>query len=187
MQRERKDALRTAMLQYRRGLPEQFLADASARIRERLQPLLTGRTVFAYYPVSGEPDLLDLHTVTATFALPRITGGQMVFCPVEDPLRDTPDRYRSIPQPAAGAPAAAPDCNTIVLVPGTAFDRRGFRLGYGGGFYDRWLEHFSGLSIGICYGELILDELPAEAHDLPVDRLCSESGIIDCAALRNSR
>ena len=62
----------------------------------------------------------------------------------------------------------------LVLVPGLAFDEDGYRLGYGGGYYDRYLEDFSGVSIGLCYEECRTDRLPRGEYDKKVDLVVTE-------------
>ena len=67
----------------------------------------------------------------------------------------------------------------IVLVPGLEFDRAGYRLGYGGGFYDVFLSTFDGISIGLCRDRFLCDEpIECDAHDLPVTMVISESQVI---------
>ncbi|MCM1285563.1 MAG: 5-formyltetrahydrofolate cyclo-ligase [Acetobacter sp.] len=81
-----------------------------------------------------------------------------------------------------------PDNSTLVtdfscalcVVPALSYDKNGFRIGYGKGYYDRFLEKFSSISVGLCYNELISDEIPADKYDLPVDYIVTEDGIICC-------
>lgn len=70
--------------------------------------------------------------------------------------------------------------NAVCIVPGLAFDKKGFRLGYGKGYYDRFLSKYSGVSVGFCYSELIFDSVPADIYDKKVDYICCESGILVC-------
>ena len=64
--------------------------------------------------------------------------------------------------------------NSICVVPGLTFDPQGYRLGFGGGYYDRFLENYKGVSAGLCYGSFVKWNLPAEDHDLPVDLLITD-------------
>lgn len=68
--------------------------------------------------------------------------------------------------------------NALCVVPGLSFDRNGHRLGYGKGYYDRFLEKFTIKSAGLCYNNLISDSLPAEKYDLPVDYIFTETEVI---------
>ncbi len=67
----------------------------------------------------------------------------------------------------------------IVFVPGLAFDKSGGRLGMGGGWYDRVLAEIP-LKIGVCYSGQIVDEVPVEPHDIKMDWLASEAGLLKC-------
>lgn len=76
----------------------------------------------------------------------------------------------------------SPDLVDLVLVPGVAFDERGYRVGYGGGYYDRF---FSGLKrdvvkIGLCYELQILSQVPIDSYDIPVDYILTERRLIKC-------
>lgn len=68
------------------------------------------------------------------------------------------------------------------ILPGLSFDRFGNRLGYGGGYYDRFLSHFSGITIGLCASLLLMkDPLPVLAHDRPVDYVVTEKEVLKVA------
>jgi 5-formyltetrahydrofolate cyclo-ligase len=66
------------------------------------------------------------------------------------------------------------------LVPGLAFDPAGGRLGRGAGYYDRLLTKFEGVRVGVCFSELLVDEVPTEAHDIQMDFVVTPEGIISC-------
>lgn len=184
MQSERKATARVRLLNRRNALPAAQRAEASAQIRALLEPLTADSTVFCYYPVNSEVDLLELHRTAATFALPRVNGNRLDFCAVQDPVKEATGRFRSIAQPPPEAATVTADSSTVLLVPAIAYTRAGYRLGYGGGYYDRLLAGFPGTVIGVCYRELLVESLPLEAHDLPVATVCSEAGLLECAAYR---
>ena len=87
-----------------------------------------------------------------------------------------------IPVPLDAAPEVVPD---VLLVPMLAFDRKGFRLGYGGGFYDRTLEKLRELkkvvAIGVAYHAQMVDEVPVGIHDAPLDYVMTEQESFACA------
>ncbi len=72
----------------------------------------------------------------------------------------------------------------IALVPGLAFDRHGYRIGYGGGYYDAFLSDFPGFTVGLCYEDLLQDDLAAlgclEPHDIAVDLVATEAQLLIC-------
>lgn len=79
--------------------------------------------------------------------------------------------YKGIPEPSEGE--IADDSTALVLMPGLAFDRQGHRIGYGGGFYDRFLSREHHPTIALCYDFQVLDHLETEAHDISVDAVLS--------------
>lgn len=86
-----------------------------------------------------------------------------------------------IEEPRAEA-ALLPDSErSYMLVPALAFDREGHRLGYGGGYYDRYLQNFAGWTIGISLEAYFMSHLPRELHDRGVDFVACESGIYPCS------
>ena len=81
------------------------------------------------------------------------------------------------PDPAAATWLPAEARIDLVVVPGLAFDRRGQRIGWGGGYYDRFLAQVQTIKIGLCYDELVLDCIPGEPHDVPVNMVVAETAI----------
>jgi len=68
----------------------------------------------------------------------------------------------------------------FLLVPGVVFDKSGYRIGYGGGYYDRYLKNFSRPTISIAIDEQIIDYIPREIHDIPVGKIITNTQVIDC-------
>jgi 5-formyltetrahydrofolate cyclo-ligase len=83
----------------------------------------------------------------------------------------------SSPPPGHSAWIEALETIDLVIVPGIAFDARGRRLGFGGGYYDRFLAGIRAPKIGLTYGCLMLDEVPHEAHDVAVDVVVTENAV----------
>jgi 5-formyltetrahydrofolate cyclo-ligase len=132
--------------------------------------------VLAYHALPGEPDLsalsahLTLYTTRAVFRPePHLTlhawhsASELSRFGALQPPRGTPE----IPRAQIGA----------VLLPGLAFDEHGWRLGYGGGFYDRLLEGWDVPTIGVTTQALLVAQLPHEVHDLPVRAVVTEAGV----------
>jgi 5-formyltetrahydrofolate cyclo-ligase len=81
-------------------------------------------------------------------------------------------------EPDPSLPVVPADQVELVLTPGLAFDLHGWRLGYGGGFYDRFLSRQHTLiSLGVTYQALLLPDLPHQVHDVPVKYLVTENGV----------
>lgn len=70
----------------------------------------------------------------------------------------------------------------LLVVPGLAYDMRGYRIGFGGGYYDRFLSGYTGVKLALAFEEQIFDELPNESHDQPVDFIVTPSRVIKCKA-----
>lgn len=68
----------------------------------------------------------------------------------------------------------------VMIVPGVVFDRHGYRIGFGGGYYDRYLVGFNGVRLSLAFEEQLLNEVPREAHDLPVHILLTDKNRIIC-------
>ncbi|CAM3952245.1 5-formyltetrahydrofolate cyclo-ligase [Lederbergia lenta] len=68
----------------------------------------------------------------------------------------------------------------LLIVPGLAFNHRGYRVGFGGGYYDRYLERFQGETISLAFSEQVMEGLPYENHDLPVEKIITDQEIIIC-------
>ncbi|WP_034386898.1 5-formyltetrahydrofolate cyclo-ligase [Deinococcus sp. YIM 77859] len=155
------------------------LPDLSAAITVHLAAFLRARgarRVLAYRALPGEPDVADLagsfelFTTRARFQPePHLTL---------HPWDTATELSRfGARQPPADAPRVPLGTVDAVLLPGLAFDRFGVRLGYGGGFYDRLLPGFTGLTVGVVGEALVVDALPREAHDLRVNFLATETGV----------
>lgn len=139
-------------------------------------------TVAGYHPMGNEADILPaLSTLAAAghaTALPVVTGRAwpLVFRLWRPGHPLVPGAFR-IMEPMGDAPLVQPD---IVLVPLLAFDRAGYRLGYGGGFYDRTLEVLRAeaptLAVGIGYAGQGVDKLPIDAYDQKLDWIVTEQG-----------
>ncbi len=136
-------------------------------------------TLLCFSPVRSEPDLTELYKLArergVKTAFPRCTGVQMSFHLVRDACELVAGRF-GIPTPRADAPLAPLAPRTLCLVPALALARDGTRLGYGGGFYDRFLANFLGVSLAALYSEFVCDTLPREQTDLPVDFIVCEKG-----------
>lgn len=81
-------------------------------------------------------------------------------------------------EPGEDSPLAAPGADSVCVVPGWCFDRQGWRIGYGKGYYDRFLRSFAGRSVGLCYANCIKDRLPSGPWDVPVQRVVTERGVV---------
>lgn len=137
------------------------------------------RTVMVFCGVGREPD-------TDGLIRTLLEQGKRVALPVCLPQRRMearsitsmdrlePNRY-GIPEPDGLCPAVPPEEIDAVLVPNLLCDREGYRLGYGGGYYDRWLAGYRGFTAAVCPAGRLEDRLPRDKYDVPVELLlCDE-------------
>ncbi len=143
--------------------------------------------VSGFFPYKSEIDLLGLmgrlNGDGWTTCLPIVLkAGQPLLFKAWAPGEATEPGAWDIPIPVGSAPVAEPD---IMLVPLLAFDRAGYRLGYGGGFYDRTIEMFRAkkqlIAVGVAYAAQEVGEVVRGKHDQPLDWVLTENGPIRTA------
>ncbi len=138
-----------------------------------------------YAPLENEINLLPLAHVARKrgipVAFPRCDKetNTMQFYILPEGQKLTPGAY-GIPEPPEDAPLCVPDERAICIVPALSYDLSGNRIGYGKGYYDRYLATFPGVTVGATYASMLLKSVPTEAHDLPVDWLFTERGAYHC-------
>lgn len=127
-----------------------------------------------YAPLKNEVDWTIEKLEPAT-SFPGFQNGQMDFykCSFEE-LETSQEFGVSIKCPNLNMEIVVPD---FLLIPGLGFDLFGNRLGRGKGFYDRFLENYDGIKIGICFEDQIFMQIPTEKHDVKVDYVVSEKGV----------
>ncbi|MBQ7001034.1 MAG: 5-formyltetrahydrofolate cyclo-ligase [Oscillospiraceae bacterium] len=164
--RERKRAMTEEEIVSRsKALGKQFLASEAYK---------NSKTIYGYLPYNQEvrtvPMLEQALKDGKRVAVPKCYGDEMKFIFMED-LSKVEKGYAGIPEPIADGPVAD-DPTALVLMPGMAFDPQGHRIGYGGGFYDKFLaaepDH---PTLALCYEFQLLPHLETEEHDIPVDHV----------------
>lgn len=191
---ENKDrkAIRTTMRKFRDNLP----------LRKRIQwsmqacdNLMDGRgfthasSIFVFVSfgseINTEPILERALQNDIKVYVPVVKGKEMIGIRIT--LNHYRNRYKeplwkknryNIPEPTNySSKITTADDVDIVVVPGLAFDMKGYRLGYGGGFYDRFLNgRKKSFAAGLCFHEQIISDLPIEPHDKKIDALYTEKG-----------
>lgn len=137
-------------------------------------------TIFAFWGIPGrEPETGRLvQALTARgkrVGLPRMLPGRQMEVRLYDPDRPLVPAAFGILEPPADSPLLPRADIGLALVPAVCYDRRGFRLGFGGGYYDRWLSGFSGVTVGLCRDCVLQEHVPIEDHDRRVEFLLTES------------
>lgn len=188
---EGKAELRRRMRAWRDGLAPETraaLGEAAARHLRAAAPYQAARTLLLYWATGSE-----VPTGAAVAAaleagkrvcLPRVLpDGRLAVHRVCDPARELVAGFRGLLEPdPARTPAVAPGSLDLVVVPGLAFDRRGMRLGYGLGYFDRFLAGLPRRTwrVGLAYGGQVLPRLPADPWDVPLHLIVTERGILAC-------
>ncbi|MFB9991820.1 5-formyltetrahydrofolate cyclo-ligase [Deinococcus oregonensis] len=134
------------------------------------------RRVLAYRALPGEPDVSALAQSFELFTTRARWKPQPHLTLHAWDTATEPSRF-GVLQPPADAPRVPLDTVDAVLLPALAFDEQGVRLGYGGGFYDRLLPGFPGLTVGVVWAGVVVPKLPSEAHDVRVGWLAGEEGV----------
>lgn len=173
-----KHEVRRQVLQQLHTRPAKQVERDSTRLRLMLAPLLQGEValhVGIYIPMEHEVNLLPLlqEYPRHRYAAPRcLPGHKMQFHHIRDAGADTAPGAHGIPAPHEHLPIILPEAFDLIIVPGVAFSPSGQRLGYGGGYYDRYLPHCRKAQIiALAFAEQMLPELPTEAHDLPIAQI----------------
>ena len=170
-----KKQLRQTIRQRKRAMTEEEVQRRSAALGQLLvasPAYLAAKTIYGYLPYNQEvrtvPMLRQALADGKRVAVPKVYGEQMKFIYLED-LSQVAKGYAGIPEPIADGPVAQ-DETALVLMPGLAFDPQGHRIGYGGGFYDKFLSaEPNHPTLALCYDFQVLPRLDTEAHDIPVD------------------
>lgn len=137
------------------------------------------KTIFAFWGIPGkEPETGRLvETLTAQgkrVGLPRMLPEHQMEVRQYDPAIPMKSVAFGIREPSTDCPLIPREEIDLILVPAVCYDRQGYRLGFGGGYYDRWLEHFDGFRVGLCRQAVLREKVPTEAHDSRVDLLLTE-------------
>ena len=170
-----KKALRSAIRAQKRAMTEEEIQLRSQKLGEKFlasDAYRNAKTIYGYLPYNQEvrttPMLAQALKDGKRVAVPKVYGEEMKFIYLED-LSQVEKGYCGIPEPIADGPIAR-DPSALVLMPGLAFDALGHRIGYGGGFYDRYLAAEPGHpTLALCYDFQLLPHLDTEEFDIPVD------------------
>lgn len=178
-----KAQLRRRLLKMRRSLPKEEWQEKSDRICSHLHSSFlfsSAKTILVYFSFRQEPNLSLLFTdSTRRWGFSRCAGDTLTWhlWTAGDALET--GNY-GILEPSLTAPRLEPAEVDLILVPAVACDKRGYRLGYGGGFYDRMLssaEWASKPTIGIIFEFAYLSQLPIDEWDKRLQTICTETGL----------
>lgn len=170
-----KKELRRQIRERKRAMTEEEIVTASYKLGELFaesELYRQAKTIYGYLPYNQEVRTVAmLERALADgkcVAVPKVYGDEMKFIYMTD-LSQVAKGYAGIPEPVADEPVAE-DPEALVLMPGLAFDKEGHRIGYGGGFYDKFLSaEPNHPTLALCYGFQMMEKVETEEFDVPVD------------------
>lgn len=170
-----KKALRSMIREKKRAMSEEQIVCTSLRLGDMFRAhslYQKAKTIYGYLPYNQEvrtfPMLEQALKDGKRVAVPKVFGDEMKFIYLDD-FSKIEKGYCGIPEPIDDGPVAD-DPTALVLMPGLAFDSEGHRIGYGGGFYDKFLAREPGHpTLALCYDFQMVEHLDTEEFDVPVD------------------
>ena len=181
-----KDTIRKQVLEKRFRLSPREQRTKSADIERTLFSLPEFRAApRVLFFASFQSEVDTHHMIRRSLAegkhvvLPKVRGKELDLIEIASFDRDVAPGAWGIPEPETGTPVTLKDID-LIIVPGSVFDERGNRVGYGGGFYDRLLPAYHGPTVALAFELQIVAAVPADPHDVPVRKIVTEKRIINC-------
>lgn len=184
-----KNELRQKYRALRDSFGEEFINKASNSTSNNLQKIeefVKADIVLLYYPTKNEISPLPIFEIclkmgkTVAFPVCQKESTTLMFKKVTSLDMFSPSSF-GIFEPNEECEIIIPTEKTICITPALLFSKDGHRLGYGKGYYDRFLKDFNGISIGFSYSDCVLDFIPHNAHDIPLDMIITESEVLKIA------
>jgi len=164
------------------NLPHDYIVESNSGLLHHVTSLdkfINARNIMLFYSVGRETDTLELAKVALAsgkqVAFPFCFRGGIMQAREIKTLDDLKPAILGIPAPSETAPIITREDLELIIVPALTYDKAGFRLGYGGGYYDRYLADIHACTIGLARERLIREELPREPHDIEVNYLVTET------------
>lgn len=192
---ETKSEIRKKIRSLRRAVTSKEKAEWDRSLKDRLFELEEMKhpvSVFCYLDIRNEAGtrliLEELWQKNIPVAVPRVLGCEMEFFYIEDLSETRPSAMGILePEPellgSERSIPARPSHDSVIIVPAAAFSGNGIRIGYGGGYYDKYLNRFSNImwkKIGLGYDFQLFDSLPYESHDCLLDQIVTPTQTIVC-------
>ena len=166
-----KSDLRKQLLEKRKTLNTEGLSNLICEKIKNLKEYKTAKNIFAYYPKPYEVDISHLFEDTKkNWYLPRVKGDNIEFIGFHIGDKLIKSEF-GVFEPIGEKTSIIPD---LIIVPAISADKKRYRLGYGKGFYDRFLAHQNCPTVSPVFADLLSDELPAENHDKKIDIIVSQ-------------
>ena len=188
--------IRNDMRQQLKRMDEETYFRRSRLILQRLlqEPsIIKGKTIAV--TISGFPEVETREMIKALWELDKIVAvpkcepktREMDFYAITS-FEQLETVYLNIAEPKVIETTYTPKEEIdVIIVPGVVFNEIGYRVGFGGGYYDRYLSAFNGEKLSIAFDEQIADAIPTEVHDIPVNIILTDKRRIHCAANREGK
>lgn len=167
-----KDELRKKILEQRKTINIEVISGQIVNNIRELNAYKSSKNVMIYYPMKFEINLLNLLKDNKNFYLPKIDGNNLLVCPFVETNKLEMSSFNT--KEPKTEPVDADEID-LAFIPALCVDEDNYRLGYGKGFFDRFLKDFSGVSIVPVSEQFVLKEIPREKHDQPVDVVITEN------------
>jgi 5-formyltetrahydrofolate cyclo-ligase len=174
MDLDSKESIRSKIIAKRKFFDNNLYREANLSISENLSQLISElpcshkEVIALYQPLRGEPDLVNLSMPSdSIIAFPKIIGSEMIFV-------ESQSNSEIIPR--------------LIIVPGLCFSRAGYRIGFGQGYYDKYLNKISQtyqqVTIGVCFHDNLFEIIPHEIHDYQMDYIITDQVRYDIKPFR---
>lgn len=182
---EEKRQLRTKMKELTASFGDYYIKSTDAIISEQILSwdiYTKAKSIFIYGQMNKEIDTTQIIenalSTNKTVCLPKCySNGLMEAYQIKN-LSDIVLGYKGTPEPSNTETIIPKEQLDLIIVPCLAADCSGYRLGYGGGFYDRYLKDYNGISIVLCRKKQMVKKIPTETFDVPVGYYVTEEGIV---------
>lgn len=181
-----KGKLKESILEKRNSLPEHEIKKSSEKIKERLfglEQYRNSKTVMFFVSFNSEVhthEMIKQALINKNVIVPKVVHGEIEPSVIIDFESLVPSGKFGILEPIEPMKMASKNID-IVLVPGLLFDKEGHRIGYGFGYYDKFLARVPrALKIGLAFDFQVVDKIPKDEHDVPVELIITEKRAVDC-------
>ena len=181
-----KNKIKESILEKRNSLPKESILEKSRKIENNLFNLSQfkkSKVIMFFVSFNSEVnthDMIRKSLQSKTVAVPKVAEHEIEPSVILDIDSLVASGKFGILEPIEPMKIAYKNID-LVLVPGLAFDREGHRIGYGFGYYDKFLRKVPrAAKIGLCFDFQVVDRIPREEHDVPVDMIVTEERVLEC-------
>ncbi len=183
-----KEAIRKKHLKKRKQISKESLEQKSKKIAEQLfctEEFNSAKTIMVFVPIKNEPETRSIiekaWQQNKRVCVPLTDFSSNEIFPIEiNDFSELEEKKFGLLEPKNTVKKIDASEIDLVLVPGIAFDKKGNRVGYGKGFFDRFLEKTNCCTIGLCFEQHLEKKLPVEPHDKRVKKIITEKRVLEC-------